>query len=481
MAAKTPKLPVKTEFFEFPNTVITRLVRGENGSQFDRIRTVFSVSLEPNTTIDARLRYKIEGVVSDVDLVVSLLKDVTHSATILVHKRKYKSKFDLTDQDYQSIKKQLDISVPVLSAHRGQEARDMTAVDQAVLQMRKALGLVNEQTAAGKAPLQPNFATASLPHDENNKAVSKPPERKRKAGKAEFAPINEAQAIASIALTDPDIDVVFLVGDGGGGKTRVAMESGVAAVNGKAYKGLELYKPNQGSGEGPGTLPGGISEKNAPFLSNLSDLLIEVTGRDLVANKATGLVRKAGTPFDMRGATYRDSFVIIDEAQNLTIEQARLLLTRIGSGCKIVITGDISDQQNDLEGHCPGLAYLIASQGSGFNRGINDSRSRMAFVQFSADDSSARHPLLPSIHQNFNDLPPELRQAMLDMEGIDPVVRKATELFMDSARTNMTTAYQITHKRFELLAKLAYPAVFGIPEVENIVPFQPVSAPGRNP
>lgn len=474
MAKEPPKLPYKSEHFEFPNTGIMRLVRGENGSQFDRIRTVFEVRLEQRETQDALQRYKISGVASDVDLVISLLKDVTHQATLLYHKKNYNDKYDPTPKDYQEIKAQFDISVPILSAHRGAEARDLLAVERAIMQMRQAIGPVPTRTNSNGEGLQNNFADAAV--GEGKKAG-----KKAKTGKAGYEPVSEAQAIGYVALLDPQIDVVFLAGDGGTGKTRLALHAGLEAIDLKLFKALEIYKPDQGAGDHPGSFPGTLEEKSEPFLENISDELRVLTGRDLEENKKSGLVKKSGTPFSVRGKTYLDTFVIIDEAQNLTMAQAKMLSTRLGTGSKVVILGDDSDEQHDRKGECPGLSYLIAVHGAGFNHDHMKSRSNMAFVKFTADDSHARHPLLPTIHSNHQNLSPELRQAMLDMENIPASVRRGTEVFMSAARREIDTAAQITRQRFEMQAKALFPAVFGLTEPQKVVSFQQQSGPGRNP
>ena len=142
----------------------------------------------------------------------------------------------------------------------------------------------------------------------------------------------------------------------------------------------------------------------------------------------------------------------------------------------MVITGDISSDQNDLHGRCPGLAFLIAAQGLRFNKGNNGSANGMAFVEFTEADSMARHRLLPDIHAAFKEMPEEWIQALKDMEQVPQRVIDATKIFMDAAHDQMKQASVATYNRFAGPAQQRFPAVFGEQRGKNVLPFPSLTA-----
>lgn len=467
VAKKIATKPVSTfDYFEFPSIIVARLVRGEATSQLDRIRTVFDVHIDIGRQTDSIIRCKITGASSDVELVTTLLTDISYSANLLVQKRKYDSKFDLKKSDFDEIREQLNISIPVLSAHRGREQREEAmikmAVQKAIEQMRNAVGIVaNNSESTNKTGLVSNFTSAGSKKSTTKVPLSSPALKTyNQTGRPEFTPYHQAQAIGFAAITSPDIHVAYLVGEGGGGKTRLALEAGYFLIKNGLCKRFELYRPDQGAGNNPGSVPGNIVQKDSLFLGPLSDELKEVTGKTIEEGLKSGLVKDAGTPFKKRGATFTDSFVLIDEAQNLTISQARLLLTRLGRDSKVIIAGDISNQQNDLEGKCAGLAYLVATQAAGFNEAKNYTRQHTAFIEFGTEASDARHPLLPSIHENFNNLSPEMAQALKTIERVEPDVDRATEIFMIEAKKQLTEASLATSHSFMEKARTMFPDLF---------------------
>jgi phosphate starvation-inducible PhoH-like protein len=143
-------------------------------------------------------------------------------------------------------------------------------------------------------------------------------------------------------------DIVFGVGPAGTGKTYLAMAMAVKALLDKRVKRIVLTRPAVEAGEKLGFLPGDLAEKVNPYLRPLYDALHDM----MDVEKAQALVERnvvevAPLAF-MRGRTLNDSFVILDEAQNATVEQMRMFLTRLGFGSKAVVTGDVT--QVDLPG-----------------------------------------------------------------------------------------------------------------------------------
>ncbi|MBW2494555.1 MAG: PhoH family protein [Deltaproteobacteria bacterium] len=181
-------------------------------------------------------------------------------------------------------------------------------------------------------------------------------------------------------------DVVFAVGPAGTGKTYLAMAMAIAALNRHEVSRVVLTRPAVEAGEKLGFLPGSMAEKVDPYLRPLYDALNEM----MPFEKSTrlmerGVIEVAPLAF-MRGRTLNDSFVILDEAQNTTREQMKMLLTRLGFDSKAVITGDIT--QIDLP----------AEKRSGLVDAthILEGVEGIDFLYFSEKDV-VRHPLVQSI------------------------------------------------------------------------------------
>ncbi len=158
------------------------------------------------------------------------------------------------------------------------------------------------------------------------------------------------EAIKSNTLT-------FGIGPAGTGKTYLAVALAVAALQAKMVNRLILSRPAVEAGEKLGFLPGDLQEKVDPYLRPLYDALFDVIGADLFQKyQERGIIEIAPLAY-MRGRTLDDAFIILDEAQNTTPEQMKMLLTRMGMGSKMVVTGDIT--QVDLpRGTKSGLANV---------------------------------------------------------------------------------------------------------------------------
>lgn len=185
-------------------------------------------------------------------------------------------------------------------------------------------------------------------------------------------------------------DVVFGVGPAGTGKTFLAVASAVAAIRRHEVKRLVLTRPAVEAGERLGFLPGDLAAKVNPYLRPLLDALDELLDRDRVERMLErGQVEMAPLAF-MRGRTLSNSYVILDEAQNCTIEQMAMFLTRIGPHSKAVVTGDMS--QSDLpRGRESGLNHAV--------RLLADIEG-IAVVELGQADV-VRHPLVARIAQAY--------------------------------------------------------------------------------
>lgn len=181
-------------------------------------------------------------------------------------------------------------------------------------------------------------------------------------------------------------DVVFGIGPAGTGKTYLAVAMAVSALREKRVKRIILCRPAVEAGEKLGFLPGDIAEKVNPYLRPLYDALFDLMEADRVAKYLeTGILEIAPIAF-MRGRTLNDSFVILDEAQNTTIDQMKMFLTRLGFNSKTVVTGDVT--QIDID---PSRKSGLVDAAEVL-KGI----AGLAFVSFTEKDV-VRHPLVQEI------------------------------------------------------------------------------------
>ncbi len=142
--------------------------------------------------------------------------------------------------------------------------------------------------------------------------------------------------------------IVFGIGPAGTGKTYLAMAKAVQALQAKQVTRIILTRPAVEAGERLGFLPGTLYDKIDPYLRPLYDALHDMIDPDSIPRLIqNGTIEVAPLAY-MRGRTLNDAFIILDEAQNTTLEQMRMFLTRLGFGSKIVVTGDIT--QVDLPG-----------------------------------------------------------------------------------------------------------------------------------
>ncbi|WP_114558627.1 PhoH family protein [Desertihabitans aurantiacus] len=142
--------------------------------------------------------------------------------------------------------------------------------------------------------------------------------------------------------------VVFGIGPAGTGKTYLAMAKAVQALQRKDVNRIILTRPAVEAGENLGFLPGTLNDKIDPYLRPLYDALHDMVDPDSIPRLLTsGTIEVAPLAY-MRGRTLNDAFIILDEAQNTSMEQMKMFLTRLGFGAKMVVTGDIT--QVDLPG-----------------------------------------------------------------------------------------------------------------------------------
>jgi phosphate starvation-inducible PhoH-like protein len=181
-------------------------------------------------------------------------------------------------------------------------------------------------------------------------------------------------------------DMVFGIGPAGTGKTYLAVAQAVASLQNKSVARIVLARPAVEAGEKLGFLPGDLQEKVDPYLRPLYDALYDLLDYEKVSRLLERSAIEVAPIAFMRGRTLNDAFVIIDEAQNTTPEQMKMVLTRIGFGSKVVVNGDIT--QIDLPpGKTSGLVEAIS---------VLSEVKGISFVHFDERDV-VRHKLVQAV------------------------------------------------------------------------------------
>jgi phosphate starvation-inducible PhoH-like protein len=187
-------------------------------------------------------------------------------------------------------------------------------------------------------------------------------------------------------------DLVFGIGPAGTGKTYLAMAMAVSALKSGQVGRIILTRPAVEAGERLGFLPGDIEAKINPYLRPLYDALYDMMPPESLERYVERNVIEVAPIAFMRGRTLNNSFVVLDEAQNATIEQMKMFLTRLGFDSRAVVTGDIT--QTDLP--------------IGTKSGLVDTQSVLsdvdgiAFIHFSKEDV-VRHELVQQIVEAYED------------------------------------------------------------------------------
>ena len=234
--------------------------------------------------------------------------------------------------------------------------------------------------------------------------------RQRTFGKKLLAPktVNQRRYMEAIERND----LVFGVGPAGTGKTYLAVAMGVSALLAKRVARIILTRPAVEAGERLGFLPGTLQEKVDPYLRPLYDALYDMLEADKVEKLLERAVIEVAPIAFMRGRTLNDSFIILDEAQNSTAEQMKMVLTRQGFNSKMVVNGDVT--QIDLPlGRRSGLLDALDVL-----KGVTG----ISFINFD-DRDVVRHSLVQRIvkaYEKYNEMVGAGRQLTLRLSGETP-------------------------------------------------------------
>ena len=254
-----------------------------------------------------------------------------------------------------------------------------------------------------QARLQELHEEAGQPDEEAdgeaNSEASAPAQRRRDERDEEAAAIRTRKTVVrgrgpgqrAYVQRIRDNDLSFGIGPAGTGKTFLAVACAVEALEAEEVRRVVLVRPAVEAGERLGFLPGDMAQKVDPYLRPLYDALFEMLGFERVSRLIERNVIEVAPLAFMRGRTLNHAFVILDEAQNATVEQMKMFLTRIGFGSTAVVTGDVT--QIDLPPDKPsGLRDAVE---------VLHEVDGVSFTFFAASDV-VRHPLVQRIVEAYD-------------------------------------------------------------------------------
>lgn len=306
--------------------------------------------------------------------------------------RGIESLFGTRDENIRVLEEGLNVKTRLLNDSLEIEGED-ASVSRAANILEDYVGLVREGHAFNNGDLNSYLRVVTADADVGLRGLVESG-RQRTFGKKVLAPktINQRRYIDAIERND----LVFGIGPAGTGKTYLAVAMAVNALLSKRVMRIILTRPAVEAGEKLGFLPGTLQEKVDPYLRPLYDALYDMLEVDKVEKLLERNVIEVAPIAFMRGRTLNDSFIILDEAQNSTAEQMKMILTRTGFNSKMVVTGDVT--QIDLPtGRRSGVLDAVDVL-----KGVEG----ISFVYFD-DRDVVRHPLVQRIvkaYERFQDL-----------------------------------------------------------------------------
>lgn len=294
--------------------------------------------------------------------------------------------FGAKDQHLRRLRDKFDVSI----THRNGQVRISGEDDEAVAQAIDAIEQLTE-IVRRKGNLTPDLFNETIARVTGESAPRKSIESIEtfQVGR-EIRPRTPGQATYVDAMKENDL--VFAVGPAGSGKTYLAVAMAVEALKNQQVRRIVLVRPAVEAGESLGFLPGDMQAKINPYLRPLLDAIHEMIGYDQVQQLIQRDVIEVCPLAYMRGRTLNEAFIILDEAQNSTISQMKMFLTRMGNSSKIVVSGDHT--QIDLP--------------RGTESGLVDALRRLpdiegvAVAHMSAEDI-VRHRLVTDIVRAYDD------------------------------------------------------------------------------
>ncbi len=460
--------------------VTRRMVTGHKNELTNRIAAELGVKLTAKQSGHALM--SIKGDPAKIEVVESLILALDQKAQIIVDRNGLKTTGDVRREHWNHLRVDLDA---LLAQAQDALARGTSVTpDFMASALPVAKGPVNDNPIPTEALLSTAVATPVFDEASKGKAASPPAPKikKRVAFKnnAEFQPLNVSQALTYIAALDNVLaaedgkrskefvnSYVYAGGPAGGGKTYTALKAAADAYQQGMVDEIIIIRPPTTAGKDPGAMPGDKKKKSEPYLTGgIASNLEKITGLTMGELEQKKVVRGILPDWE-RGETYgtKESpvFVIIDEPQNLTVQQAELLVTRLGEGSIMLWCGDIGGKQNDLKNQVPGLAHLIATQGAGkMNDAVLNRAS--AFIRFTEEDSAARNKILPHVLKALSSPPDAYASLMQTFQeaGQNPRLTASIEGIRLYAVDILEKTSIMTSKHYEKKIKREFPFLFGL-------------------
>jgi phosphate starvation-inducible PhoH-like protein len=248
--------------------------------------------------------------------------------------------------------------------------------------------------ARGATRAQAPKANRQKQHYEVENTIDFNPIKKPRMRQIEIVPKSRGQENLVLSLLDPQVAITIAIGPAGTGKTYLAMQAAIRALRTGEVEKIVLTRPAVGvDDEKHGFLPGDLNQKMEPWTRPLLDVLHEYYSPKDVAQMLTDQIVEISPLAFMRGRTFKAAYIIADEMQNATPSQMKMLLTRIGVGSTIVVTGDV--EQADRTTVNNGLIDIAARLARTPSKGLQVCQLGTRDIQ--------RHPIINTVLEIYSD------------------------------------------------------------------------------
>lgn len=478
--------------------VTRKFVKGPNGEFVKLIGDELDVKI--NASITNYPHVTIKGASPNIQIAEGVIRELDQRAQIIADRSGLKITDDVRHEHWNHL--QVDLKTLLAQAREKlrPEKADLLAT---VAVVPPAHAPINDNPSP-KKDAEPNLSTAKAgpAFGEAAKPSQAPKIKKRVAFKSDeaFTPYNANQALTYAASLDtvPAQDeggrrqfvnsYVYAGGPAGGGKTYSALKAATDAYAQGLVDEIIIIRPPTTAGKDPGAMPGDKNKKGEPYLTGgIASNLEKITGMTMKDLQDKKVIRPILPDWE-RGETYGTKaspvFVYIDEPQNLTVQQAELIITRLAEGSIMVWGGDIGGKQNDLKNQLSGFVHLIATQGDGKINDVALDRAS-AFIQFTKADSRARNKILPHVLEALENPSDKYRDLMKEYNeaGQNPRLTGIMEHMRLHAVEILEQTAKMTAKHYEKQVKKAFPYLFGegiegtVVKASNVTP---ITAGGRH-
>lgn len=228
-------------------------------------------------------------------------------------------------------------------------------------------------------------------HNQNFNNVVEINQRNQKS-QVHIVPRNKAQEAYMLKLLNEDKSIVFGVGPAGTGKTMLAVQVAVKLFKAKEIDRIVVTRPAVSADEDLGALPGTLEQKMAPWTRPIFDVLREYfSSREIEGMIEEGIIEIAPLAY-MRGRTFKKAFIVADEMQNTTPNQMKMLLTRLGEGSYMAVTGDLEQADRSKDNGL--ITFLMHLE--------KKNPAHLDIVRFAQGDVE-RHPAVKEVLQMYGD------------------------------------------------------------------------------